>query len=97
MVCQSPASSVFLIYRWDRYGTEFHFMESSPFDKEIIKINPIIYILKKIKNFLKKHLQSVLSFAILSKSSRTRPIGQAVKTPPSHGGNRGSIPLLAVF
>ena len=24
-------------------------------------------------------------------------IGQAVKTPPSHGGNRGSIPLLAVI
>ena len=24
-----------------------------------------------------------------------RPIGQAVKTPPSHGGNRGSIPLRA--
>ena len=22
-----------------------------------------------------------------------RPIGQAVKTPPFHGGNRGSIPL----
>jgi hypothetical protein len=26
----------------------------------------------------------------------TRLIGQAVKTPPSHGGNRGSIPLSAV-
>ena len=24
-----------------------------------------------------------------------RPVGQAVKTPPSHGGNRGSIPLQA--
>ena len=24
-------------------------------------------------------------------------IGQAVKTPPSHGGNRGSIPLSAVY
>ena len=23
----------------------------------------------------------------------TRPVGQAVKTPPFHGGNRGSIPL----
>ena len=23
-------------------------------------------------------------------------VGQAVKTPPSHGGNRGSIPLRAV-
>ena len=24
-------------------------------------------------------------------------VGQAVKTPPSHGGNRGSIPLRAIF
>ena len=24
-------------------------------------------------------------------------VGQAVKTPPSHGGNRGSIPLRAVI
>ena len=24
---------------------------------------------------------------------KTRPLGQAVKTPPFHGGNRGSIPL----
>ncbi len=24
-------------------------------------------------------------------------VGQAVKTPPSHGGNRGSIPLRAAF
>ncbi len=22
-----------------------------------------------------------------------RPVGQAVKTPPSHGGNMGSIPV----
>lgn len=27
---------------------------------------------------------------------RMRLVGQAVKTPPSHGGNRGSIPLRAV-
>ena len=26
-----------------------------------------------------------------------RPVGQAVKTPPSHGGNRGSIPLPAIL
>ena len=26
----------------------------------------------------------------------TRFVGQAVKTPPSHGGNTGSIPVLAV-
>ena len=27
--------------------------------------------------------------------ARTWLVGQAVKTPPSHGGNRGSIPLRA--
>ena len=26
-----------------------------------------------------------------------RPVGQAAKTSPSHGENRGSIPLLAVL
>ena len=26
----------------------------------------------------------------------TWPVGQAVKTPPSHGGNSGSIPLRAI-
>ena len=43
----------------------------------------------------KKGLTACQMFVILGKSSMTRPIGQAVKTPPSHGGNRGSIPLLA--
>lgn len=28
--------------------------------------------------------------------NQARFVGQAVKTPPSHGGNRGSIPLLTV-
>lgn len=27
----------------------------------------------------------------------TRFVGQAVKTPPSHGGNTGSIPVLAIL
>ena len=27
------------------------------------------------------------------KRKKPRPLGQAVKTPPFHGGNRGSIPL----
>ena len=27
------------------------------------------------------------------KSKTKRPVGQAVKTPPSHGGNMGSIPV----
>ena len=26
-------------------------------------------------------------------ATNIRPLGQAVKTPPFHGGNRGSIPL----
>ena len=26
-----------------------------------------------------------------------RPVGQAVKTPPFHGGNRGSIPLRVIL
>ena len=30
-------------------------------------------------------------------SQAVRPVGQAAKTSPSHGENRGSIPLLAVF
>lgn len=29
--------------------------------------------------------------------NQARSIGQAVKTPPSHGGNRGSIPLSTAF
>ena len=37
------------------------------------------------KNKCKKHMTKVI-----------RLVGQAVKTPPSHGGNRGSIPLRAV-
>ena len=28
-----------------------------------------------------------------SETQKPRPLGQAVKTPPFHGGNRGSIPL----
>ncbi len=27
----------------------------------------------------------------------TRPVGQAVKTPPFHGGNKGSIPLRVIL
>ncbi len=27
------------------------------------------------------------------RDEKPRPLGQAVKTPPFHGGNRGSIPL----
>lgn len=29
----------------------------------------------------------------VSATKNIRPLGQAVKTPPFHGGNRGSIPL----
>ena len=28
-----------------------------------------------------------------ARHKKPRPLGQAVKTPPFHGGNRGSIPL----
>ena len=31
--------------------------------------------------------------AILKKFSKKWPVGQAVKTPPFHGDNRGSIPV----
>ena len=34
---------------------------------------------------------------LLSYTYRTWLVGQAVKTPPSHGGNRGSIPLRTVL
>ena len=30
-----------------------------------------------------------------AEANQVWPVGQGVKTPPSHGGNRGSIPLLA--
>ena len=38
----------------------------------------------------------VASIIPLITDTRTRPVGQGVKTPPSHGGNRGSIPLQAI-
>ena len=48
-------------------------------------------------------MQSVRECCIVIKRQANKPdrmnrwpVGQAVKTPPSHGGNRGSIPLLAV-
>ncbi len=40
----------------------------------------------------------MLSFEVAELQSiadKIRLVGQAVKTPPSHGGNRGSIPLRA--
>ena len=33
---------------------------------------------------------------VASMQNLIRPVGQGVKTPPSHGGNRGSIPLQAM-
>ena len=41
---------------------------------------------------LKKDLQFERISDIVAKVL-IRSVGQAVKTPPSHGGNRGSIPL----
>ncbi len=56
----------------------------------------------KIKNKIKICLLFFETCCILSKCSGEYArnkfrwlIGQGVKTPPSHGGNRGSIPLLA--
>ena len=43
--------------------------------------------LKIVLAFLKKH--DILI--------QVRLVGQAVKTPPSHGGIRGSIPLRAAY
>ncbi len=34
-----------------------------------------------------------IAFACLTRKSAPRPLGQAVKTPPFHGGNMGSIPV----
>ena len=31
-----------------------------------------------------------------SQVAATRPVGQAVKTPPFHGGNMGSIPVRVI-
>ena len=59
-----------------------------------------------LKKFLKKFKKStciIFKSVVLytstadtvSNKRKLRLIGQAVKTPPSHGGNRGSIPLSA--
>ena len=51
-----------------------------------------ISCLKKVLAFFKRFIYN----KFVAESSKIWLIGQAVKTPPSHGGNRGSIPLLAV-
>ena len=55
----------------------------------------------KFIKFAKKHLHFGKKYCIVIKRqlSDTKEwlVGQAVKTSPSHGENRGSIPLLAVF
>ena len=38
-------------------------------------------------------LPSMKKYAILHKQLNERPVGQAVKTPPFHGGNMGSSPV----
>ena len=45
------------------------------------------------QNFSSKQLTKHAIYIILSKLIQIRLHGQAVKTPPFHGGNRGSIPL----
>lgn len=57
---------------------------------------------KKIEIFLKKYLHFRKRWCILNESTGNRqltrnkwPVGQGVKTSPSHGENTGSIPVLA--
>ena len=38
-------------------------------------------------------MTSKVLYAIITEHFKFRPVGQAVKTPPFHGDNRGSIPL----
>ena len=47
-------------------------------------------MIKNNKNISKNVLTKKSVFDIIAKSMR--PVGQAAKTPPSHGGNGGSIP-----
>ena len=58
---------------------------------------------KKIEIFLKKYLHFRKRWCILNESTAKNkrqtnkwPVGQGVKTSPSHGENTGSIPVLAV-
>ena len=64
-----------------------------------------MFAVRRIKN-AKKNKKSAcifLNINVYYQSAQERAekiklkwlIGQGVKTPPSHGGNRGSIPLLA--
>ena len=57
---------------------------------------------KKIEIFLKKYLHFRKIWCILNESTARDandtekwPVGQGVKTSPSHGENTGSIPVLA--
>ena len=42
---------------------------------------------------LVEHSVHTRSVICSSQIAATRPVGQAVKTPPFHGGNMGSIPV----
>ncbi len=57
----------------------------------ISKADPKLYLI-----FSKFLLQFTTGDDIIIER-QIRPVGQAVKTPPSHGGNRGSIPLPAIL
>ena len=45
------------------------------------------------KSFFKKGLLFQKGYAIIPLLRKTRPVGQAAKTTPSHGENMGSIPV----
>ena len=46
--------------------------------------------------FLLENMTGFVLISFLFVITELWPVGQAVKTPPSHGGNSGSIPLRAV-
>ena len=62
-------------------------MELKPeaFKGKMFKVNERKIFLKKIKK--------ILALFVWPWYYNTRFVGQAVKTPPSHGGNTGSIPV----
>ncbi len=50
-----------------------------------------------MKKIEKSTCKNIGKCDIIIEHVAVRSVGQAVKTPPSHGGNRGSIPLQTVI
>ena len=53
-----------------------------------------VFVKKKILIFFKKYVDFLWGIVYYNQA---RFVGQAVKTPPSHGGNTGSIPVRTAF